>query len=87
MTYRPGIIQDFDHHRVARRAFKEALPCMSTFCCSHNSELLRGCPHGSRAIFWPHCLAAQVYVINTVSNRICALHIYFDNIDLLLVSK
>ena len=51
-----------------------------------SSEILRGRPYGGCAIFWPRRLCANVEVIDTHSNRLCALHLTNEQINVVLIS-
>jgi len=49
-------------------------------------EVLRGRPFGGCAVFWPRSIDASVEVINTQSNRMCAICIFNDLSNLLFVN-
>ena len=71
------------------------LPALNNICDSHNAtavsgfgsrEVLRGRPYGGCAIVWPHIMDAFVDVVDTESNRMCAVHVSNDSCDLLLIN-
>jgi len=49
-------------------------------------EVLRGSPFGGCAVFWPRSIKASVEVINTHSNRMCAIRIIIIIINIFRVA-
>jgi len=68
---------------------------LANVCSSHNAigvsgfdktVVLRGRPYGGCAIFYRRSANCSVKIINTESNRVCAIQVRCDDYDLLLVS-
>jgi exonuclease III len=51
-----------------------------------NLEFLRGRPYGGCAIFWRKDIVADISIINTGSNRVCALKLSVNMVNLLLIN-
>ena len=50
-----------------------------------SAEILHGRPYGGCALFWPRQFGGNVQVIDTNSNRLCALHVVGEKVNLLLI--
>jgi len=68
---------------------------LANVCSSHNAigvcgfdktVVLRGRPYGGCAIFYRRSDACSVKIINTESNRVCAIRLWCDDYDLLFVN-